>query len=72
MPPSASKLTNLPSLICGFNFSLHPDMITARPVQFNHLNRTHLAFHNKSIIPIVKHGGGSVMFRGCFVTSEPG
>uniref|UniRef100_A0A3P8X9Q4 Transposase Tc1-like domain-containing protein n=1 Tax=Esox lucius TaxID=8010 RepID=A0A3P8X9Q4_ESOLU len=29
-------------------------------------------FHNKNIIPTVKHGGGSVMVWGCFATSGPG
>ena len=34
--------------------------------------KANTAFHNKNIIPIVKHGGGSVMVWGCFAASGPG
>ena len=30
------------------------------------------AFHSKSLIPMVNHGGGSVMVWGCFAASRPG
>ncbi len=35
-------------------------------------HKTNTAFHKKSIIPTVKHGGGSVMVWGCFAASGPG
>ena len=34
--------------------------------------KANTAFHNKNIIPTVKHGGGSVMVWGCFAASGPG
>ncbi len=35
-------------------------------------HKINTAFHKKNIIPTVKHGGGSVMFWGCFAASGPG
>ncbi len=35
-------------------------------------HKTNTAFHKKSVIPTVKHGGGSVMVWGCFAASGTG
>ncbi len=35
-------------------------------------SKTNTGFHQKNIIPTVKHGGGSVIVWGCFAVSAPG